>query len=92
MVSTGEGLYDVEYGSYGLYQCLAAVEERLTKPDRADQREDWLIGRGFAAGMINTVPPRGHRAQIRLRLVPDSVYDFSVGTAEFGNGTTTFHK
>ena len=91
MVSTGEGLYDVEYGSYGLYQCLAAVEERLTKPDRADQREDWLIGRGFAAGMITPSPSWPPR-QIRLRLVPDSVYDFSVGTAEFGNGTTTFHK
>ena len=92
MVSTGERLDDVEYGSYGLYQCLAKVEERLTKPDWPDPGEDWLIGRGFAAGMIDTIPPRGHRAQSRIRLAPDGVYDFSVGTTKFGNFTTTVHK
>lgn len=92
MASTGDGPHDVEYGSYGLDQCLAIVEERLTKPDRPDLGEDWLIGRGFAAGMIDTIPPRGHHAQSRIWLAPDGAYELSVGTAEFGNGATTVHK
>jgi len=92
MVSTDEGAHDVEYGSYGLDQCLAIVEERLTKPKRPELGEDWLIGRGFAAGMIDTIPPRGHHAECRIQLAPDGVYELSVGTAEFGNGTTTVHK
>jgi putative selenate reductase molybdopterin-binding subunit len=92
MVSTDEGAHDVEYGSYGLDQCLAIVEERLTKPERPDLGEDWLIGRGFAAGMIDTIPPRGHYAECQIRLAPDGAYELSVGTAEFGNGTTTVHK
>jgi putative selenate reductase molybdopterin-binding subunit len=92
MISTDEGAHDVEYGSYGLDQCLAIVEERLTQPARPDLGPDWLIGRGFAAGMIDTIPPRGHHAECRILLAPDGVYELSVGTAEFGNGTTTVHK
>jgi CO/xanthine dehydrogenase Mo-binding subunit/aerobic-type carbon monoxide dehydrogenase small subunit (CoxS/CutS family) len=92
MVSTDEGAHDVEYGSYGLDQCLTIVEERLTRPDRPDLGEDWLIGRGVATGMIDTIPPRGHHAHCRIRLAADGHYELSVGTAEFGNGTTTVHK
>jgi CO/xanthine dehydrogenase Mo-binding subunit len=41
--------------------------------------------------MIDTVPPRGHFAHTRLTLLPDGTFDAAVGTAEFGNGTTTVH-
>ena len=52
---------------------------------------DWLIGRGVAAGMIDTIPPRGHFADCVIQLSADGCYDLRVGTAEFGNGTTTVH-
>jgi putative selenate reductase molybdopterin-binding subunit len=41
--------------------------------------------------MIDTVPPRGHLSHARARLRPDGVVEAEVGTAEFGNGTTTVH-
>ena len=67
LVSTDEETHDVEFGSYGLDQCLDIVEERLTGPPRPALGADWLVGRGAAAGMIDTIPPRGHRAQSRIR-------------------------
>ena len=91
MVSAEEGPHDVQYGSYGLDQCLDLVEQALGSSAPADLSEDWLIGRGVAAGMIDTIPPRGHRAESRIRLTEEGVFELSVGTAEFGNGTTTVH-
>jgi putative selenate reductase molybdopterin-binding subunit len=91
MVSAEEGQHDVEYGSYGLDQCLDLVEQALKSGTDADLSEDWLIGRGVAAGMIDTIPPRGHRAESRIRLTEDGAFELKVGTAEFGNGTTTVH-
>jgi putative selenate reductase molybdopterin-binding subunit len=91
MVSADEGAHDVEYGSYGLDQCLDLVERAFGPAAPADLPEDWLIGRGVAAGMIDTIPPRGHRAESRIRLTEEGVFELSVGTAEFGNGTTTVH-
>jgi putative selenate reductase molybdopterin-binding subunit len=41
--------------------------------------------------MIDTIPPRGHHADCRARLAEDGCYALFVGTAEFGNGTTTAH-
>ena len=41
--------------------------------------------------MIDTIPPRGHFAQVRIRLETDGGYALDVGTTEFGNGTTTVH-
>jgi putative selenate reductase molybdopterin-binding subunit len=91
MVSTEEDQHDVEYGSYGLDQCLDLVEHALKSGAGADIPEDWLVGRGVAAGMIDTIPPRGHRAECRIRLTEDGAFELKVGTAEFGNGTTTVH-
>jgi putative selenate reductase molybdopterin-binding subunit len=89
---------DVHYGSYGLDQCLQLVRDAL---DRGKERyraagldqlgPDWLTGEGTALSMIDTVPPRGHFAHSKLRLLPDGTYQADVGTAEFGNGTTTVH-
>jgi putative selenate reductase molybdopterin-binding subunit len=87
----GHGPHDVEFGSYGLDQCLDLVEARLKETPLANLGEDWLVGRGVAAGMIDTIPPRGHHADCRVRLADDGCYELFVGTAEFGNGTTTVH-
>lgn len=89
---------DVHYGSYGLDQCLDLVRDALDR-GKARYRDaglddlgpDWMVGEGAALSMIDTVPPRGHFAHSRLRLLPDGTYQADVGTAEFGNGTTTVH-
>jgi CO/xanthine dehydrogenase Mo-binding subunit/aerobic-type carbon monoxide dehydrogenase small subunit (CoxS/CutS family) len=92
MLSTTTELEDVGFGSYGLDQCLDLVAAALR--DRSaglPAPAGWAVGTGVALSMIDTVPPRGHRAQVRLRAAEDGAYDLFVGTAEFGNGTTTVH-
>ena len=91
MVSYEEGAHDVEYGSYGLDQCLDLVDTSLARIPIPDLGNEWLVGRGMAAGMIDTIPPRGHFADCHIELNADGLYDLSIGTAEFGNGTTTVH-
>ena len=91
MVSYEVGAHDVEYGSYGLDQCLDMTQAALEAVPKPDLGADWLIGRGLAAGMIDTIPPRGHFADCIIKLAEDGCYDLLVGTAEFGNGTTTVH-
>ncbi|MCZ2403850.1 molybdopterin-dependent oxidoreductase [Paenarthrobacter sp. Z7-10] len=89
---------DVLYGSYGLDQCIELVadalargRERYLTAGLAELGPDWVQGTGTALSMIDTVPPRGHFAHSRLCLLPDGGYRVDVGTAEFGNGTTTVH-
>jgi CO/xanthine dehydrogenase Mo-binding subunit len=60
-----------------------------TKPDLSD---DWLTGEGIALTMIDTVPPAGHIADAMIALNDDGGFDLTVGTAEFGNGTSTVHR
>lgn len=99
MLSThAEPEEDVHYGSYGLDQCLNLVRDALVRGKQryraaglADLGPDWLVGEGSALSMIDTVPPRGHFAHSHLRLLADGTYQADVGTAEFGNGTTTVH-
>ncbi len=84
---------DVFYGSYGLDQCLDLVEramaDRSITPDLPD---DWLTGEGIALTMIDTVPPDGHVADSSISLRQDGGFDLIVGTAEFGNGSSTVHR
>jgi putative selenate reductase molybdopterin-binding subunit len=83
---------DVQMGSYGLDQCLDLVEASLlnsvdvTPPDRS-----WRVGTGIALAMIHTIPPRGHFAEAKIVYRGGGEYELTVGTAEFGNGTTTVH-
>jgi putative selenate reductase molybdopterin-binding subunit len=53
---------------------------------------DWLTGDGIALTMIDTVPPAGHFADCSISLREDGGFDLTVGTAEFGNGTSTVHR
>lgn len=84
---------DVEFGSYGLDQCLALVREALAdgSGDPAPG-DEWLVGEGVALGMLDAGPPGGHHADARISLEPGGRYRLAVGTAEFGNGTATVHR
>jgi putative selenate reductase molybdopterin-binding subunit len=93
MVAFDEHPHDVEYGSYGLDQCLDMVEAAMAadRGESAGLSADWLVGEGMAAGMLDTIPPRGHHSNALARLTIDGAYELSIGTAEFGNGSTTVH-
>ncbi|MGN6446908.1 molybdopterin-dependent oxidoreductase, partial [Amnibacterium sp.] len=83
---------DLQYGGYGLPEALDLAEAALAQPgEPAPTGPDWRVGTGMAVGMIATMPPRGHFSEVRLRLDADGGASLDVGTAEFGNGTTTVH-
>src|ERR1700731_3989988 len=89
----GSGYNDVLYGSYGLDQCLDLVERAMQAEEpKAALSADWLTGDGIALTMIDTVPPDGHIADARISLCEDGGFELTVGTAEFGNGTSTVHR
>ncbi|MEU5919388.1 molybdopterin-dependent oxidoreductase [Streptomyces sp. NPDC047141] len=100
IIGPGEGMHspigeeeDLHIASYGLDQCLSVVRRALAEDRSAeDAPEGWLVGQGTAMAMIATGPPGGHYADARVSLLDDGTYDIAVGTAEFGNGTTTVHK
>jgi putative selenate reductase molybdopterin-binding subunit len=79
---------DLRFGSFGLEQCLSMVERALEQ-DSSTTPGNWCIGKGVAMGMVETIPPRGHNANVRLTLAADGFFDLAVGTVEFGNGTGT---
>jgi CO/xanthine dehydrogenase Mo-binding subunit/aerobic-type carbon monoxide dehydrogenase small subunit (CoxS/CutS family) len=84
---------DVIYGSYGLDQCLDLVERAMQAPaPKHELSDDWLTGESIALTMIDTVPPGGHIADARISLREDGTFELVVGTAEFGNGTSTVHR
>ncbi|WP_380173339.1 molybdopterin-dependent oxidoreductase [Kineococcus sp. DHX-1] len=87
-----EGDDGLRYGSYGLDQCLDLVQDALAR-DAGEPAPgpQWRTGEGMALAMIATTPPRGHFADVRVTLRADGDWDLDVGTAEFGNGTTTVH-
>jgi putative selenate reductase molybdopterin-binding subunit len=87
------GFHDVSYGSYGLDQCLDLVERAMrAEGARVELSPEWLVGDGIALTMIDTVPPDGHIADCAIALRDDGCFDLVVGTAEFGNGTSTVHR
>jgi CO/xanthine dehydrogenase Mo-binding subunit len=89
----GSAHNDVLYGSYGLDQCLDLVERAMqTEGPKIELSADWLIGDGIALTMIDTVPPDGHIADASISLRDDGGFELTVGTAEFGNGTSTVHR
>ncbi|MZD07822.1 molybdopterin-dependent oxidoreductase [Streptomyces sp. SID5785] len=84
---------DLHIASYGLAQCLGIVRRAIAEDTSAAQAPPgWLTGQGTALAMIATGPPGGHYADATVTLLPDGTYDIAVGTAEFGNGTTTVHQ
>ena len=92
MLSTGEARDDVVYGSYGLDQCFDLMARAFDDGGGDPPADGWLTGQGFALSMANTIPPGGHFSDSFIALKPDGTYELTVGTAEFGNGTTTVHQ
>jgi CO/xanthine dehydrogenase Mo-binding subunit len=84
---------DLTFGSYGLDQCLDLAQAALTAGNgvAAPPGAQWRVGEGMAVAMIATIPPRGHFAEASLSIDAEGTYTLSVGTAEFGNGTSTVH-
>ena len=85
---------DVEFGSYGIDQCLDLVETAL-KSGRGlpkPEGEEWLEGTGVALAMLDSGPPTEHRSGAEIRLLPDGSYHLAVGSTEMGNGSTTSHR
>jgi CO/xanthine dehydrogenase Mo-binding subunit/aerobic-type carbon monoxide dehydrogenase small subunit (CoxS/CutS family) len=94
LISMSDQPDEVEIGSYGLPECLNLVEAALDSgrglpvPDGPG----WRTGRGIAVTMLDTVPPGGHQAHVRVAQREDGGYRLAVGTSEFGNGTMTVHR
>ena len=92
LTSTDAEPSDVTIGSYGLAECLDTVERRLAEC-AAEPSPDgrWLVGSGIALAMLDSTPPGGHHGRARIAERAGGGYLLTVGTAEFGNGTTTVH-
>ncbi|MCW2810571.1 MAG: aldehyde oxidase [Friedmanniella sp.] len=84
---------DLVFGSYGLDQCLDLTEQALRRGNgvAAPAGPAWRVGEGVGMAMIATVPPRGHPAHARLSVDARGRFTLHVGTADFGNGSTTVH-
>ena len=85
---------DLDYGSYGLDQSMDLVENSLARGDgpAVAEGKDWLVGRGVAVAMIACVPPTEHRSEACLSLEADGYYHLTIGSPEFGNGSTTVRQ
>jgi len=88
VVTEADEQHDMLYGSYGLDQCLDLVEQAFSDEPGP---EGWVTGQGMALAMIASMPPRGHFAETVITVAANGFFDLQVGTAEFGNGTTTVH-
>jgi CO/xanthine dehydrogenase Mo-binding subunit len=94
LISLREEADDVQIASYGLAECLDLVTDALAR-DAGEPVPDgpgWTTGTGMAVTMLDTVPPGGHVAHARIAERPGGGYILWVGTAEFGNGTSTVHR
>jgi CO/xanthine dehydrogenase Mo-binding subunit/aerobic-type carbon monoxide dehydrogenase small subunit (CoxS/CutS family) len=85
---------DLDFGSYGLDQCLDFVESGLKSRRGAakPEGEEWLEGSGFALAMLESGPPTEHRSGAEMRLLGDGRYHLAVGSTEMGNGSVTSHR
>ncbi|MBV8397172.1 MAG: molybdopterin-dependent oxidoreductase, partial [Acetobacteraceae bacterium] len=85
---------DVDFGSYGLDQCLDLVQSNLASGRGVPKPEgdEWLEGTGCALAMLESGPPTEHRSGAEMRLLPDGRYHLAVGSTEMGNGSVTSHR
>jgi len=82
---------DVSVSSFGLVDCVDAVEQALARPGPPPPGPPWLVGTGVGVAMLDTTPPGGHVGHARITQRPEGGYELVVGTVEFGNGTATVH-
>jgi putative selenate reductase molybdopterin-binding subunit len=90
LTAPGDHADDLTIASYGLDQCLARVRAAAASPAEPAP-PGWPTGEGLAIAMIAAGPPGGHYADATATLGPDGRFEIGVGTAEFGNGSTTVH-
>jgi putative selenate reductase molybdopterin-binding subunit len=85
---------DVQFGSYGLDQCLDLVEGALSRGggDPKPAGDEWLEGTGMALAMLDCGPPTEHRSAATMTMKPDGSYHLAVGSTEMGNGSVTSHQ
>ncbi len=85
---------DIDFGSYGLDQCMDRVEAGLNngRGEQKPEGEDWLEGTGMALAMLECGPPTEHRSGAVMLLLADGTYHLAVGSTEMGNGSVTSHK
>ena len=85
---------DVDFGSYGLDQCLDHVEQALASGRGAAKPagDEWAEGKGIALAMLDCGPPTEHRAGAVMTLLPDGSYHLAVGSTEMGNGSVNSHR
>jgi putative selenate reductase molybdopterin-binding subunit len=91
LISISADTDDVHIESYGVRQCLDLVQAALASGRGDLAPPGWLVGSGVAIGMLDTVPPGGHHAHVRIAERAEGGFLLDVGTSEFGNGTTTVH-
>ena len=90
MTAPGAHADDLTIASYGLDQCLSVLRSAAASPVEP-YPQGWLVGEGMALAMIAAGPPGGHYADATVTRLSDGRYEVAVGTAEFGNGSTTVH-
>ncbi|GAA1156331.1 molybdopterin cofactor-binding domain-containing protein [Nesterenkonia sandarakina] len=95
----GEQLRTGELTAAELAQCERLLSEERHGGTPAHEasswglpRGDWVVGTGSAVAMIDTVPPNGHHSHVTVTAQGEGRYLLKVGTAEFGNGTSTVHR
>jgi CO/xanthine dehydrogenase Mo-binding subunit/aerobic-type carbon monoxide dehydrogenase small subunit (CoxS/CutS family) len=82
----------VSTASLGVGECLDLVEKALASGRGEAAPEGWLTGTGLAVALLDTIPPGGHPGRAVVAERQGGGYAAFVGTAEFGNGTTTVHR
>ena len=83
---------DVSTASIGVFDCLDLAEKALASGRGLAAPDGWATGAGIAVAMLDTIPPGGHPSRSRVAERAGGGYAAFVGTAEFGNGTTTVHR
>jgi CO/xanthine dehydrogenase Mo-binding subunit/aerobic-type carbon monoxide dehydrogenase small subunit (CoxS/CutS family) len=85
---------DVDFGSYGLEQCLDRVEQALAAGggEAPPEGPHWAVGTGVALAALECGPPTEHRSGAQMSLLPDGRYHLAVGSTEMGNGSVTSHR
>jgi len=83
---------EVTTAGLGTGECLDLVEKALVSGRGSKAPAGWLTGAGLAVSLLDTIPPGGHPGRAIVAERPGGGYAAFVGTAEFGNGTTTIHR
>ncbi|MEO5671014.1 MAG: molybdopterin-dependent oxidoreductase [Ramlibacter sp.] len=85
---------DVNFGSYGLDQCMDIVEKQLASEGGLPipEGDGWKHGTGVALAMLDCGPPTEHRSGSTMEMRADGSFHLAVGSTEMGNGSTTSHR